>query len=246
MNNNLATKNQDDYTITPQGAAYVTSRKSAEMVGMSQNAVNNYFGSRNIVISQGLNPENLAVLVQHYATKGRPEAVAMLVKFARAGAKAYIYHEAGYVMEAKRADGTPQTFAQALRLAADQQEQIEKDALKIAQDQPKVFFADHVINEGSAILVGDFAKLLSNQFQVNIGQNRLFQYLRGDRLLMSGKNGFNKNSPYQKYIDKGWFTVKYHQRKNQDKYDPTPYVTGLGQVELSERIVDHFRADQFI
>ena len=92
------------------------------------------------------------------------------------------------------------------------------------------------------MLVGDYAKLLSDQHRVNVGQNRLMEYLRHESLLMTGANGFNKNVPYQKYIDKGWFVVKHTLIEANNKWVPTTYVTGLGQVHLSERIVDHFRA----
>jgi len=235
MNTNLATKNQDDYTITPTGTAYVSQRKAAEMCGLGVMTINDFFRTRKIDVKQGLTSDNVALAVQHYATKGRPEAIAMLVKFARAGAKAYIYHEAGYVMNAELPSNVPTTFAAALRLAADQSEKIQLDA-------PKVDFANHVIEDGTNMLVGDYAKLLSYQHRVNVGQNRLMEYLRHESLLMTGANGFNRNVPYQKYIDNGWFVVKHTFIEANNKWVPTTFITGLGQVHLSERIADHFKA----
>lgn len=104
---NLATRNQEDYSIHPDGTAYTTQRKAAEMMGVSRGAVEGYFKPKNVDISQGVNVENLFALSQHYARKGRPEAVSMLVKFGEAGAQAYIYTEAGYTITVAR----PETVA---------------------------------------------------------------------------------------------------------------------------------------
>ena len=65
---NLATKNQDDYTITLAGAAYVSQRKAAEMCGVLRNSVVHLFKGKGD-ISQGLSTDQLSFVVQHYATK---------------------------------------------------------------------------------------------------------------------------------------------------------------------------------
>jgi len=93
---NLATKNKEDYTITPDGGAFTTQRKAAELCGVSRGAVRGYFSPRNVDLKQGVSAENLSLLAQHYARKGHPAAIATLVKFSEAGAQAYIYTEAGY------------------------------------------------------------------------------------------------------------------------------------------------------
>ena len=49
----------------------------------------------------------------HYATQGKPEAIKTLANIGEAGMKAYLYHMAGYVMEAKPA--VPQTYLEALK-----------------------------------------------------------------------------------------------------------------------------------
>lgn len=95
---NLATKNREDFTVTESGEAFVSHRKTAELSGVRLSTLQSFFRSKKIDISQGVSSENLDFSVSHYATKGRPEAVATLIKFARAGAQAYIYTEAGYVI----------------------------------------------------------------------------------------------------------------------------------------------------
>ena len=85
----------------------------------------------------------------------------------------------------------PQTYAEALRLAADQAERIEEQAKKIEQDKPKVEFADKILDSKNSISIGEFSKL------IGWGQNKLFLWLRDNKYLMSN------NIPYQKYIESG-------------------------------------------
>ena len=272
--NNLATKNQQDYTITPAGEAFVSQRKAAEMCGVDQSTLSELNAKLNNYVKLGLKPDILSFCITHYATKGHPEAVAMLVKFARAGEKAYIMHEAGFITKAEWPATVPENCADELQLEADRQRKIQldaprvafadyeiekrptnvpenyADALQLAADQqrkiqldaPKVAFADYVIGDGTSLLVGDYAKLLSDQHRVHIGPNKLMAWLRSAGFLMTGVNGHNRNIPYQKYIDSGWFVVKHQYIEAQGKSFPTSYVTGSGQVHLSERIVSQFRA----
>ena len=65
---------------------------------------------------------------------------------------------------------------------------------KVAEDKPKVLFADAVETAQTSILVGDLAKLIK-QNGVDIGQKRLFAYLRENGYLI--KNGGSKNMPTQ-------------------------------------------------
>jgi prophage antirepressor-like protein len=129
----------------------------------------------------------------------------------------------------------PQTFSQALMLAAQQQEQIEAQKLliaerdkKIAQDAPKVVFSDAVVGSQSSCLIGELAKLLT-QNGYEIGQNRLFEKLRKDGFL--GKSGEYYNIPNQKYVEQGLFELKKttHSENGVMKSSVTPKVTGKGQ-----------------
>lgn len=95
-------------------------------------------------------------------------------------------------LEAKEQTKIPQSFAEALQLAADQAKQLELQA-------PKVQFADNILATDSSISVANMAKL------IGLGQNKLFEKLRNDRILMSG--GQRHNVPYQKHIDSGNFEV---------------------------------------
>ena len=96
-------------------------------------------------------------------------------------------------------------------------------------DKPKVLFADAVSASHTSILVGDLAKLL-RQNGVQIGQNRLFRFLREKGYLCS--NGERYNLPTQRSMDRGWFQVKettINQPDGSIRVTRTVKVTGKGQ-----------------
>lgn len=66
----------------------------------------------------------------------------------------------------------PQTFAEALRLAASQAEQIEQQQKKIEADAPRVLFSQAVETSNKSVLIGELAKIIC-QNGVNTGEKRL-------------------------------------------------------------------------
>lgn len=96
----------------------------------------------------------------------------------------------------RQSSGVPQTFAQALMLAAKQQEQIEAQQKQLEMQQPKVDFFDAVAESKTAIDIKAVANTLHFK---NIGRNKLFEILRNKKILMGN------NLPYQKYVDCGYF-----------------------------------------
>lgn len=102
---------------------------------------------------------------------------------------------------------------------------------KVLENQkPKVLFADSVETSTTSILIGDLAKLL-RQNGYDIGQNRLFDWLRNNDYLI--KNGERKNMPTQKAMDLELFEIKERTLSNPDgsvRVTRTTKVTGKGQV----------------
>ena len=99
----------------------------------------------------------------------------------------------------------------------------------IIQNRPKVLFADAVSDSNSSILVGDLAKILRGN-GVNIGQKRLFAWLRENGFLMKGTE--SRNMPTQRAMDMGLFKVKEGTYINGDGVNvttKTTKVTGKGQ-----------------
>ena len=107
----------------------------------------------------------------------------------------------------------PQSFADALQLAADFQRKIE-------QQQPKVEFYDAIIDSKDTLLIGDVAKNLQVP---GLGPNKLFQFLRRQKVLKSD------NLPCQQYIELGWFRVVEQQYPKKDGETGVTYRTRVYQ-----------------
>lgn len=110
---------------------------------------------------------------------------------------------------------------------------------KVEQDKPKVLFANAVETAKTSILVGDLAKLIK-QNGVDIGQKRLFEYLRENGYLI--KNGNSKNMPTQKSMNLGLFEVKERTISNPDgtvRVTKTTKVTGKGQTYFISKFLDN-------
>lgn len=91
----------------------------------------------------------------------------------------------------------PQTFAEALQLAADQALQIEQQEQQLALAAPKVDFYDTVTGSDDTVDMLGAVKVLN----LGYGRTTLFKKLREKKVLR--KN----NQPYQRYIDSGYFRV---------------------------------------
>ena len=108
--------------------------------------------------------------------------------------------------------------------------QNENNQLRIENDQlkPKALFADTVAASDDTILVRDLAKFL-RQNGINIGQNRLFSWLRDKGYLIKKSNGY---TPTQKAMDLELFEVSEWTISNNSgkpKIKLTTRVTGKGQ-----------------
>lgn len=118
-------------------------------------------------------------------------------------------------------------LADLLQQAADQLKQ--KD-IQIAELKPKALFADSVATSNSTILVGELAKILRGN-GIEIGQNRLFDWLRKNGYLIS-KKGSSYNLPTQKSMNLGLFKIKettINHSNGSVSISKTAKVTGKGQ-----------------
>ena len=102
---------------------------------------------------------------------------------------------------------------------------------KIEEQRPLVEFANKVSNSSNLIDMGKMAKLLKDE-NINIGRNRLFEWLRKKDILM------RNNTPYQRYIDGGYFQVKESTFETPygTKTQQTTFVTGKGQIYITEKL----------
>lgn len=111
----------------------------------------------------------------------------------------------------------------------EQTRRIEAERIN-EENKPKVLFTDAVVGSTSSCLIGELAKVIS-QNGFTIGQNRLFDWLRENGYL--GKIGERRNIPNQQYVEQGLFELKKGVRSGSDGVlhtTITTKVTGKGQV----------------
>ena len=117
----------------------------------------------------------------------------------------------------------------AQQLLSEKNKQVEHLTATIEQQKPKVIFADAVLASKTSILIGDLAKLI-RQNGVEVGQKRLFEWLRQNGWLM--KSGNSKNMPTQRGMEMKLFEVKegsYVDSNGVNVVTKTTKVTGKGQ-----------------
>lgn len=108
----------------------------------------------------------------------------------------------------------------------------------IEEQKPKVIFANAVSASHTSILVGEFAKLM-RQNGVNMGQNRMFVWLRENGYLINRK-GSDKNMPTQKSMELGLFEIKETTINHSDGHisiNKTPKITGKGQLYFADKLL---------
>jgi len=142
-----------------------------------------------------------------------------------------------YFLEIERRWNSPEMIMKrALEFADMRVKQLETEVQSL---QPKALFADAVATSHTSILVGDLAKLL-RQNGIDIGQNRLFDWLRDNGFLISRK-GESRNMPTQRSMELGIFEIKERTHNNPDgsiRITKTPKVTGKGQVYFINKFMN--------
>lgn len=180
-------------------AAHLTRRIDNEDKGLQK--VDTHGGSQNVAI---INESGLysAILGSNIPT-----------------AKKFKHWVTSEVLPAIRKTGSynlPQTYAEALRALADKAEEAERLSIENMEMRPKAEFFDAVTDSKDAFDMKDVANVLD----MGIGRNKLFKFLREERILMSD------NRPYQEFIDRGYFRVI------EQKYDKGYGETGINVKTL--------------
>lgn len=174
--------------------------------------------------------------IQQVSTISEPGFYKLVLKSRKPEAKAFqrwvthevlpsIRRDGAYVAS----DGTEDDATLMARALLAAQRTIERNRAQLDEMRPKALFADAVAASHTSILVGDLAKLLK-QNGVEMGQNRLFQWMRERGYLM--KSGSSKNMPTQRSMELGLFEVKERTINNPDgsvRITKTTKVTGKGQ-----------------
>lgn len=145
---------------------------------------------------------------------------------------------------------TPETIEKALlnpdviinlatKLKEEQQKRQQLEA-KIEQDEPYTNFGKAIASSEASITIGSFAKLLYDEHGIEIGRNRLFEWLRNNGYLI--KSGREKNQPKQQYVEQGLFETTVTLKRGPRGYFEfvTTLITGKGQVEITKKLLKEF------
>lgn len=136
----------------------------------------------------------------------------------------------------------PDTIINLAMQLKEERETKRRLSLQILEDKPKVVFADSVAASEDTMLVGELAKIIK-QNGTNIGQNRMFAWLREHGYLVKRK-GTDYNMPTQKSMIMELFVIKETAISHSDGHvtvNRTPKVTGKGQIYF----VNKFRNSQY-
>ena len=115
----------------------------------------------------------------------------------------------------------------------------KQQAVQLEEQRPKVLFADSVSVSQTTVLIGELAKIIK-QNGVDIGQNRLFTWMRERKYLISRK-GTDYNMPTQKAMKLGLFVIKETTVNHSDGHtsvSKTPKVTGKGQIYFVNKFLE--------
>ena len=133
-----------------------------------------------------------------------------------------------YFIQVEKDFNSPEKIMARALLMADKK--VHHLEAQIEADRPKVLFADAVSASKSSCLIGELAKILK-QNSIDIGQNKLFQWLRSNGYLIS-RRGESWNQPTQKSMQLGLFELKKTNINHADGHttvNTTTKVTGKGQ-----------------
>ena len=146
----------------------------------------------------------------------------------------------GYIATSKN-ETDEEIMAKALLVAQRtierKNEKIKELEIKVDKDKPKVLFADAVETSKSTILIGEMAKILK-QNGINIGQKRMFDWLRDNGYLIKRK-GTDYNMPTQKSMEMKLFEIKETAITHSDGHitvSKTPKITGKGQIYFINKL----------
>lgn len=141
-----------------------------------------------------------------------------------------------YFIQVEKDFNSPEKIMARALLMADKK--VHRLEAQIEADRPKVLFADAVSASKSSCLIGELAKILK-QNGIDIGQNKLFQWLRANGYLIS-RRGESWNQPTQKSMQLGLFELKKTAINHSDGHtttNVTPKVTGKGQVYFTKKFL---------
>lgn len=240
----FAFRGQNVRTVIKDGEPWFVAKDVCDVLGLEKNVTK---------ALETLDPDERNTLTISKGIPGNPNVnivsesglYALVFKSRKPEAKAFrkwvtsevlpaIRRSGGYI--AARAEETPEEIlARALIVAKETIERVNRRNQKLQAEndgmRPKALFADAVSASHTSILIGELAKLLK-QNGIDIGQNRLFAWMRENGWLIMREGG-DYNMPTQKGMDAALFEIKENAISNPDgsvRIVKTTKVTGKGQI----------------
>ena len=143
-----------------------------------------------------------------------------------------------YFLQLERDWNSPEkVMARALQIADHKIHRLEAE---VEANRPKVLFADAVAAAKTSILIGELAKLLKQNGVKDMGQNRLFDWMRNNGYLIRRK-GTDYNMPTQRSMELGLMEIKETSISHADGHvsvSKTPKITGKGQQYFISKLLD--------
>lgn len=131
----------------------------------------------------------------------------------------------------------PKTFAEALRLAADRQEQLENAQKQIEADRPKVEFANIITEDSNTRCLRVWIKAMKHENNLTAGERQVFKFLVEHKYIYRHGNGY---LPYARYEAGAlnYFTVVIDDINGKPRRQLK--ITGKGVVALTAKVVKAF------
>lgn len=230
-----------DVEDTARGLGFIENKDNVEYVRWrTVNAYLQSFGFSQEVAKDDYIPENI---FYRLAMKAKNEVAEKFQAKVADEILPAIRKHGMYVTEQKAEDilNNPYKLMEIFQNFISEREKRIAAEKTIEEQKPKVIFADAVETSKNSILVGELAKLIK-QNGVDIGHNRLFDWLRENGYLIKG-NRADKNMPTQAAIEMKLFEVKERTIHNPDgsiRITRTPKITGKGQTYFVNKLMKNF------
>ena len=246
-------------TTNEQGSQVVSARELHEFLEVGAKFADwiprmiGYGFEENIDYSTLLKKENRQTLKEYAISLDMAKELSMIQRSEKGKQARKYFIDSEKQLKAIQEDrfSIPQTFADALRLAVDLEEQKQRLSDKnlalntaIENQKPKVEFAETLMNDTNTVRkVSQAAKVISNNANVKIGQKTLYDYMRSIGLVFKGST-----EPTQEAINKGYLVLKENQIKTKYgivKITPQTLVTPKGLEYLLRKLKKDMSNGQF-
>ena len=243
-NKDLVLFNANDVRIerNEEGTLVVSSRVIAEQLGKEHKHV---LESLDKILAAEISDTKISstIIESFYDNRGKKYREYLLTE---EGFTLYMFNIQGYnefklayIREFKRMQNDlitqfklPSNYKEALVALVHAEEEKEALTARLEETEPShTFVQETFIPVDGSILIRDFAKLVHLKDNRDIGEKKLYEWLRLNKIVTKA------NTPMQKYIEMGIFEMK---NSTSASHKLVTYVTNKGQTYLHDRIVKEY------